>query len=36
MVANGSEDMETVTIVDILRRTKNTNVILAKVDESRF
>jgi len=35
-VANGSEDMETVTIINILRRAKNTNVILAKVDESKF
>ena len=36
MVANGSEDMETVTIVDILRRVKNTRLILVKVDESKF
>ena len=35
-VANGSEDLETVTIVDVLRRAKNMNVILVKVDESKF
>jgi len=35
-IANGSEEMETVIIVDLLRRSKNTDVILAKVDESNF
>ena len=35
-IANGSEEMETVIIVDLLRRSKNTDVILAKVDESKF
>jgi len=35
-VENGSGDLETVTIFDVLRRAKNKNVILAKVDESKF
>jgi len=35
-IANGSEEMETVIIVDLLRRSKNTDVTIAKVDESKF
>uniref|UniRef100_A0A7S3FV99 DJ-1/PfpI domain-containing protein n=1 Tax=Strombidium rassoulzadegani TaxID=1082188 RepID=A0A7S3FV99_9SPIT len=33
-VANGSEELETVSIVDILRRTQTTEVVLAKVDSN--
>ena len=35
-IANGSEEMETVIIVDLLRRSKNTNVTITKIDESKF
>ncbi len=34
-IANGSEEIETVCIVDILRRTQQTQVTLAKVDRNK-